>query len=42
MCLIGYLAAGFTGSGWVGLAVGAVCLVVFALAMSVRGKNQKV
>ena len=42
MCLIGYLAAGFTGSGWVGLAVGAVCLVVFALAMSVRSKNQKV
>ena len=42
MCLIGYLAAGFTGSGWVGLAAGAVCLVVFALAMSVRGKNQKV
>ena len=41
MCFIGYLAAGFTGSGWVGLAVGAVCLVVFAFAMSIRSKNQK-
>ena len=41
MCLIGYLAAGFTGSGWVGLAVGAVCLVVFAFAMTIRSKNQK-
>ncbi len=35
---IGYLAAGITGSGWVGLGVGAVLLAVFAVYMTRKCK----
>ncbi|MBP3311070.1 MAG: Na+/H+ antiporter NhaC family protein [Butyricicoccus sp.] len=39
MCFIGYLAAGLTGNGWIGLGVGAVALAVFAVYMT--GKCKK-
>lgn len=32
--LAGYLAAGVTGSGWIGLGVGAILLAVFAVIMT--------
>lgn len=39
MCFCGYLAAGFSGSGWVGLAVGVILLAVFAAVMMSREKQ---
>lgn len=39
--LVGYLAAGFTQNGWVGLGVGAVLLIVFATVMTQQAKKQE-
>ena len=39
--LAGYLAAGFTQNGWVGLGVGAVLLIVFMIAMTHNAKKQE-
>lgn len=39
MSFIGYLAAGFTGSGWVGLGVGFACFAVFAVVMTAKSKK---
>ncbi len=39
MCFAGYLAAGFTESGWVGLAVGAACFAVYAVYMTAKTKK---
>lgn len=39
MCFCGYLAAGFVGSGWAGLATGAVLLVIFAAVMMAKEKK---
>lgn len=39
MCFTGYLAAGFTGSGWIGLAVGAAMLAIFAVVMTRKIKS---
>ena len=41
MCFVGYLAAGITGSGWVGLGVGAICFVLFAIVMTAKGGTKK-
>ncbi|MBO5198770.1 MAG: Na+/H+ antiporter NhaC family protein [Lachnospiraceae bacterium] len=41
MSLIGYLAAGFTGSGWIGLVVGAVLLTGFAIVMTGKCKKER-
>ncbi len=38
--LIGYLAAGFTQNGWVGLGVGTVLLIAFASIMTQRAKKE--
>lgn len=38
--LTGYLAAGFTQNGWVGLGVGAVLLIVFMVAMTHNAKKR--
>ena len=40
MSFIGYLAAGFTGSGWVGTGVGFACFAVFAVVMTVKTRKQ--
>ncbi|MBR3867494.1 MAG: Na+/H+ antiporter NhaC family protein, partial [Butyricicoccus sp.] len=39
MSFIGYLAAGITGSGWVGLGVAFACFVVFAVVMTAKSKK---
>ncbi|NBH78939.1 Na+/H+ antiporter NhaC family protein [Clostridiaceae bacterium] len=39
MCFCGYLVAGFSGSGWAGLATGAVLLAVFAAVMVARERK---
>ena len=37
----GYLVAGFTGSGWIGLAIGAALLIVFAIYMTQKCAKEK-
>jgi len=39
MCFVSYLVAGISGSGWIGLATGAVLLVIFAAVMMAREKK---
>lgn len=39
MCFVSYLVAGVSGSGWIGLATGAVLLVIFAAVMMAREKK---
>ena len=39
MCLVGYLAAGLTQNGWVGLGVGAAAFAVFAVVMTNKAKK---
>ena len=39
MCFVSYLVAGVSGSGWIGLATGAVLLVIFASVMMAREKK---
>lgn len=39
MCLAGYLVSGVTGNGWLGLATGAVLLVIFASVMTHYAKK---
>ena len=41
MSLVGYLVAGLTQNGWLGLGVGAVLLVLFMAVMTRKAKQKK-
>ena len=39
-CLVGFLAAGFSGNGWIGLTVGAIALAITLLVLSIKAKKE--
>ena len=41
MSFVGYIVAGVTQNGWMGLATGAVLLFVFAVVMTKKQKAKK-